>query len=149
MDSSCALTESGQEVPVIMDGTAIPITDPGLASSLGPQIEREAFAGQHPPNMRARPRPRGDHRTHQVARLVAEMHLLPLPMPDGKAMLIDAAHLPITLTGGFDQQRNHLARFQRLWGALADTRCVEPMRFRQMPLRPVVLGQTAAAGLQG
>src|SRR6266699_2715943 len=104
MDSSCALTESGQEVPVIMDGTAIPITDPGLASSLGPQIERAAGAGQHPPNMRARPRPRGDHRTHQVARLVAEMHLLPLPMADGKAMLIDAAHLPITLSGGFEQR---------------------------------------------
>ena len=64
-------------------------------------------------------------------------------------MLIDAAHLPVAMTGGFDQQRGDLARFQMLRRALADTRRIEPMRFRQGALHPVVFGQTATAGLQG
>src|SRR5256885_15979273 len=80
---------------VAMDGPAIPIADPGLASSFDQEIEGEAFTGQHPPNMHARPRPFRYHRAHQVARLVAEMHLLPLSMADREPILIDAAHLPV------------------------------------------------------
>src|SRR2546428_5192550 len=95
---------------VAMDGSAIAITDPGLASAFGPQIEGAAGADQHPPHMRARPRSLGHYRSHQVARLVAEMHLVPLPVADREAIFIDAAHLPVAMAGGFDQQRNHLAR---------------------------------------
>ena len=109
---------------VAMDGSAIPITDPGLPSSFGPQIEGAAGAGQHPPHMRTRPRPLGHYRLHQVARLVAAMYLVPLPVADREAIFIDTAHLPVAMAGGFNQQRNHLACFQMLRGAPADTRRV-------------------------
>ena len=95
---------------VAIDGTAIAITDPRPPSAFGPQIEGAAGAGQHPPHMRTRPRPLGHYRSHQIARLVAAMHLVVLPVADREAMLIDAAHLPVAVAGGFNQQRNHLAR---------------------------------------
>ncbi len=104
---------------VAMDGSAIAITDPGLPSSFGPQIEGAAGPCQHPPNMGARPRPLGDHRAHQVTRLIAEMHLVPLSVAGRKTMLIDPAHLPVAMAGGFDQQWPDPARFQMLWGTLA------------------------------
>ncbi|SRR6266566_8068184 len=103
-----------------MDGTAIPITDSCLASSFGHEIEGAAGACQHPPNMRACPSSLGDHRLHQIARLVAEMHLVPTSVADREPMRIDAAHLAVAVVGGFDQQRYHLARFQMLRGALTD-----------------------------
>ena len=104
---------------VAMDGTAISITDPGLASSFGHEIEGAASTCQHPPHMRTRPRSLGDHRSHQVARLVAEMHLVPLSVADREPMLIDAAYLPVAMSGGCDQQWRDLTRFQMLWGTLA------------------------------
>jgi hypothetical protein len=134
---------------VAMEGTAIPITDPALASSFGPQIEGAAGTGQHAPHMRAHSRSLRHYRSHQVARLVAEMPLVPLPVAGREPMRIDAAHLPVAMTGGFDQQWRDLARLQLLRGALADTHRIEPMRFRQSAALPLVFGQSATAGLQG
>jgi hypothetical protein len=64
----------------------------------------------------------------QVASLKAMMHLLPLAVPDGKAIL-DPTHLPSAVSGGFDQQRRNRARCQMLWHAPANTHGVEPVRF--------------------
>ena len=115
---------------VAMDGIAILITDPSLASSRSNEIEGAAGSCQHSTYMRTSPCSFKYYRSHLVARLVAEMQFDPLSMADRESVRIDSAHLPVAMTCCSDQQRYHLARFQMLWGTLTNACRIEPMRFR-------------------
>src|SRR6266567_5662389 len=77
-------------------------------------------------------------RRAQVACLVAEMDLFALPVPDREAMLIGATHLPGAVPARYNEQGIHLARLQMLWSTGANTRRVQPVRFWQLALAPVV-----------
>ncbi len=133
---------------VAMQGLAIAMADPLPAPVFGANIKRTARSRQHPPNMRACPFSLGHDRPHQVAGLVAKMSLFALPMPNGEAILIRAAHLPVAVTRRLDQQRHHLTGHQRFGGAGTDTGRIQPMRFGQTACAPVVFGQAPTTRLE-
>jgi hypothetical protein len=81
-----------------------------------------------------------NHRSHQIARLVAEMHFFPLPVANGKAVLICAAHLPLAVSSRFNPQRDHPECVKLFGRAFADVGRIEPVRFRQASLDAVIFG---------
>ena len=127
---------------VAVDGLAVASADPLNPTGLGEQVERARRPRQHAPDIRSGLLASRDDCPRQVARLKAMMDLLPLAVPDRKAIL-DPTHLPHAVSGGFDQQRRHRARCQVLWRAPAHAHRVEPVRLRQVPCGPIVFGQTA------
>jgi hypothetical protein len=83
--------------------------------------------------------------TYQIARLKRMMHFLALAMPDGKALLVGAAHLASAVASGRDEQRKNPLHLHCLRGALPNAYSISPMGLFQMACHPVELGQTATA----
>jgi hypothetical protein len=125
-----------------VDRLAIAVTDAFDAASFGDQIIGASRPRQHPSHIGSGLLPSRHYHPRQVASLVAMMHLLPLAMPDRKAML-DPAHLSLAMPASLDQQGIELFDGKLLRCALAHARRVQPVGLGQGALAAVVLGQTA------
>ena len=107
---------------VMMHSDTVTVIDACNSASCRADIKSPASPYKQSANVYARGfQPCRYYRPHHITRLKAEKYLLPLSMTNGKAVLIKATHLPITVSYGPNEQRPDLLDMQRRWGTSAHT----------------------------
>ena len=136
MPFSCLVAVAG----CTSDGCTKPKRHISDFSSLGGDGKGSPGSHCDSPNMRASASKRlWDNCSHQIAGLIPEVALVSLAVTEGQADLAGVAHPTMAVSCRFDQQREHLRCVQRCRRRGSNAGSIQPVGFRQVLLRSVVL----------